>query len=84
MEEYQDNSQMQSLILKGKLGHYQESNKKLQFEIEKEKYFNGLTEKDNLYFKESNLELIAQIEELKNKKQKMDKDLLERYDKYHN
>jgi hypothetical protein len=51
MEEYQDNSQMQLLILKDKLGHYKESNRKLQFEIEKEKYFNGLTEKDNFYFK---------------------------------
>ena len=41
MEEYQDNSEIQSRILEGELGHYKASNKKLQFEIEKEKYFNG-------------------------------------------
>jgi hypothetical protein len=78
MEEYQDNSEIQSRILKGELGHYKASNKKLQFEIEKEKYFNGLTEKDNHYFKERIRELIAQNEELKTKRQKMDQDLLER------
>jgi ribosomal protein S27AE len=78
MEEYQDNSEIQSRILKGELGHYKASNKKLQFEIEKEKYFNGLTEKDNRYFKERIRELIAQNEELKTKRQKMDQDLLER------
>jgi hypothetical protein len=43
-----------------------------------EKYFNGLTKKNNLYFKERNKELIAQIEELKTKTKKKDKDLLER------
>jgi hypothetical protein len=64
--------------LKGELGHYKASNKKLQFEIEKEKYFNGLTKKDNRYFKERIRELIAQNEELKTKRQKMDQDLLER------
>ena len=42
-----------------------------------EKYFNGLTKKNNLYFKERNRELITQIEELKTKKQKMDENLLE-------
>ena len=42
-----------------------------------EKYFNGLTKKNNIYFKERNRELITQIEELETKKQKMDKDLLE-------
>ena len=68
---------MQSLILKGKLGHYQESNKKLQFEIEKEKYFNGLTKKDNHYFKERIRELIAQNEELKTKRQEICQNLLE-------
>jgi hypothetical protein len=56
--------------LKGELGHYKASNKKLQFEIEKEKYFNGLTKKDNRYFKERIRELIAQNEELKTKRQK--------------
>ena len=68
---------MQSLILKGELGHYKENNGKLQFEIENEKYFNGLTKKYNIYFKERNWEFIAQIEELKTKQKKMDKDLLE-------
>ena len=29
MEEYQDNSKIQSWILKGELGHYKASNKKL-------------------------------------------------------
>ena len=71
MEEYQDNSEIQSRILKGELGHYKASNKKLQFEIEKEKYFNGLTEKDNHYFKERIRELIAQILRLKNHNQNL-------------
>jgi hypothetical protein len=66
--------------LEGELGHYKASNKKLQFEIEKEKYFNGLTHKDNCYFKECIRELIAQNEELKIERQKMDQDLLERDD----
>ena len=61
MEEYQDNSEIQSRILKRELGHYKASNKKLQFEIEKKKYFNGLTKKDNFYFKDRNREFIAQI-----------------------
>jgi hypothetical protein len=78
MEEYQDNPEIQSRILKGGLGHYKASNKKLQFEIEKEKYFKGLTEKDNCYFKEHIRELIAQNEELMTERQKMDQDLLER------
>jgi hypothetical protein len=78
MEEYQDNSEIQSRILEGELGHYKASNKQLQFEIEKEKYFNGLTQKDNRYFKERIRELIAQNEELKIERQKMDQDLLER------
>jgi hypothetical protein len=78
MEEYQDNSQIQSLILKGELGNCKDINRKLQLEIKMEKYFNGLTKKNSLYFKERNQELIAQIEELKTKKQKMDKNLLER------
>jgi predicted RNase H-like nuclease (RuvC/YqgF family) len=78
MEEYQDNSEIQSRILEGELGHYKASNKKLQFEIEKEKYFNGLTQKDNRYFKERIRELIAQNEELNTERQKMDQDLLER------
>ena len=78
MEEYQDNSEIQSRILKGELGYYKASNKKLQFEIEKEKYFNGLIEKDNHYFKERIRELMAQNEELKTKRQKMDQYLLER------
>lgn len=45
MKEYQGITQMQSQlqILQGKLGHYKVSNWKLQFEIDKEKYFNGLT-----------------------------------------
>jgi hypothetical protein len=64
-------------ILKDELRHYKESNRKLQFEIEKEKYFNGLTKRDNFYFKERNREFITQIEELKTKKQKMNKDLLQ-------
>ena len=29
MEEYQDNSEIQSRILKGELGHYKASNKKI-------------------------------------------------------
>ena len=41
MEEYQDNSKIQSRILEGELGHYKTSNTKLQFEIEKEKYLMG-------------------------------------------
>ena len=61
MEEYQDNSEIQSQILKGELGHYKASNTKLQFEIEKKKYFNGLTEKDNCYFRERIRELITQM-----------------------
>ena len=81
MEEYQDNSEIQSRILEGELGHYKVSNKILQFEIEKDKYFNGLTLKDNRYFKERIRELIAQNEELKTKRQKMDQDLLERDEK---
>jgi hypothetical protein len=64
--------------LEGELGHYKASNKKLQFEIEKEKYFNGLTQKENCDFKERIRELIAQNEELKTERQKMDQDLLER------
>ena len=52
MEGYQDNLEIQSRILEGELRHYKANNKKLQFEIEKEKYFNGLTQKDNCYFKE--------------------------------
>jgi hypothetical protein len=51
MEEYQDNSQRKSLILKGQLGNYKDSNSKLQLEIEMEKYFKGLTKKNNIYFK---------------------------------
>jgi chromosome segregation ATPase len=78
MEGYQDNLEIQSRILEGELGHYKASNKKLQFEIEKEKYFNGLTQKDNRYFKERIRELIAQNEELNTERQKMDQDLLER------
>ena len=78
MEEYQDNSEIQSRILEGELRHYKTSNKKLQFEIEKEKYFNGLTQKDNCYFKVRIRELIAQNEELNIERQKMDQDLLER------
>jgi hypothetical protein len=78
MEEYQDNSKIQSRILEGELGHYKASNQQLQFEIEKDKYFNGLTQKDNCYFKERIQELIAQNEELKTERQKMDQDLLER------
>ena len=78
MEGYQDNSEIQSKILEGELGNYKASNKQLQFEIEKEKYFNGLTQKDNRYFKERIWELIAQNEELKTDRQKMDQDLLER------
>jgi predicted RNase H-like nuclease (RuvC/YqgF family) len=78
MEGYQDNLEIQSRILEGELRHYKASNKKLQFEIEKEKYFNGLTQKNNCYFKESIQELIAQNEELKTKRQKMDQDSLER------
>jgi hypothetical protein len=37
-----------------------------------EKYFNGFTKKNNLYFKEINQEIVTQIEELgtKNKKWK--------------
>ena len=54
MEEYQDNSQRKSLILKGQLGNYKDINRKLQFETEKKKYFNGLTKKDNIYFKKRN------------------------------
>jgi hypothetical protein len=64
--------------LEGELGHYKVRNKKLQFEIEKEKYFNGLTQKDNHYFKECIREIIAQNEELKIERQKVDQDLLER------
>jgi hypothetical protein len=41
MEGYQDNLEIQSRILEGELRNYKVSNKKLQFEIEKEKYFNG-------------------------------------------
>jgi hypothetical protein len=78
MQEYQDNLEIQSRILEGELGHYKASNKKLQFEIEKEKYFNGLTQKDNRYFKERIREVIAQNEELNIERQKMDQDLLER------
>jgi len=70
IEEYQDNSEIQSRILKGELWHYKASNKKLQFEIEKEKYFNRLIEKDNRYFKERIRDLIAQNEELKTKRKK--------------
>ena len=77
MEENQDKSQLQTLILKGELGHYKESNRKLQFEIEKVKYFNGLTKKNNCQFKEGIRDLITQNEELKTKRQKMDQDLLE-------
>jgi predicted RNase H-like nuclease (RuvC/YqgF family) len=64
--------------LEGELGHYKASNQQLQFEIEKEKYFNGLAQKDNRYFKERIRELIAQNEELKTERQKMDQYLLER------
>jgi hypothetical protein len=75
---WKDNSEIQSRILEEELGHYKASNKQLQFEIEKEKYFNGLTHKDNRYFKERIRELIAQNEELKIERQKMDQDLIER------
>jgi chromosome segregation ATPase len=78
MEKYQDNLEIQSRILEGELGHYKASNKRLQFEMEKETYFNGITQKDNCYFKERIRELIAQNEELKTERQKMDQDLLER------
>jgi hypothetical protein len=54
MKEYQDNSQMKSIILKGELGNYKDINSKLQLEIEMEKYFNGLTKKNNLYLKGRN------------------------------
>ena len=41
MEEYKDNFELQLRILDGELGNYKASNKKLQFEIEKENILMG-------------------------------------------
>lgn len=48
-------------------------NRKLKFEIDKEKDLNGLTKKDNLYFKERNQEFITQINKLKTNNKKWTK-----------
>ena len=42
MKDEQGNSQLQSPKLERELGYYKESNQKLQFENDKEKYFNDL------------------------------------------
>ena len=47
------------------LEQYQESNKKLQPTIDIEKYFNGLSEKDNSYLKSHIRDLSTQTKELK-------------------
>jgi hypothetical protein len=51
--------------LQCKLEYYQENNKKLQIENNKEKFFKSLAEKNNSHLKNRNKELNTQIKELK-------------------
>lgn len=56
---FQTEVNQKNLKLQNKLAYYKEGNEKLQFENDQKKYFNGLTKKDNIYFKEPNQEFIA-------------------------
>ena len=73
MTENQGNSQVQIRILDGELRKFEATNKQLEFEIKKEKYFGKITEEENRNLKKRIKECITQIEELKSEKQKYDK-----------
>ena len=62
MKENQGNLQVQIRILDGELGTVKATNKQLEFEIEKEKYFGKLTKEENRRLKKRIRECITQIE----------------------
>ena len=71
----QGNLQLQSQELENELGYYKENNKKLQFENEKEKYFNDLI---NTKLKDHIQESTKQTKEFEIARNKFDKDIQER------
>ena len=74
MKNDQGNLQLQSQELENGLGYYKESNKKLQFENDKEKYFNDLI---NTKLKDRIRESTKQTKEFEIARSKFDKDIQE-------
>ena len=74
MKDDQGNSQLQSQKLESELGYYKESNKKLQIENNKEKYFSNLI---NTKLKDHIRESTKQTKEFEIARNKFDKDIQE-------
>ena len=75
MKDEQSNSQLQFHKLESELGYYKESNKKLQIENNKEKYFSDLI---NTKLKDHIWESTKQTKEFEIVRNKFDKDIQER------
>ena len=75
MKDEQGNSQLQSQKLESELKYYKESNQKLQFENDKEKYFNDLI---NTKLKDRIRDSTKQTKEFEIARNKFDKDIHER------
>ena len=75
MRDEQSNSQLQSQKLESELGYYKESNKKLQHENNKEKYFSYLI---NTKLKDHIRESTKQTKEFEVVRNKFNKDIQER------